>query len=149
MGMQGAGFGGDSERNRHNEIAPSPGAWIEVRGAIEYCPATCRRAYVDGRLVPGQIEFPPEHAAIFVEEIPPDGYACAVPMVREWKTLAGHWGRTEPRKNGGRAGRLYLVNHDRRLAIGTAKLLPVGPFTQPVGIVVRPSGGIAPEIGRA
>src|SRR5438876_3379575 len=60
----------------------SPGAGSEVAGTIEYCPATIRRPLVNGRLVTGQNEFPPKHAAIFVEEIRSDGYTHVAPMVR-------------------------------------------------------------------
>src|ERR1039458_1753310 len=111
-------------QRRCSSWATSPRAGIKVSGTIEYCPATIRRPYVNGRLVSGQIEFPPEHAAVLVEEIAPDGYTRGVPVVREGKALQGHSGRAEPSKAGDRAGGLDLVYHHRRLAIRTAKLLP-------------------------
>ena len=62
---------------------------------------------------------------IFVEKIPPDGYAPVAPMVRVANGPGDGSSRIGPGKAGKCAHGLYLVNHDRRLAIRPAQLLPV------------------------
>ncbi len=101
-------------------------------------PSNPPKSGVNGGLEPVQIELPPVDAAIFIEEVAPDGHALAAPMVRGGETLRGRPGGGKPLHSWGSADALDLVDHDRRLAIGTAKLLPQDPFAQPLVIVVRP-----------
>jgi hypothetical protein len=118
------------------------GSGTQVGGAKEYDPPTRRGSGIDGRLVPGQVESPPKHAAIFVEEITAGGYPPGVAMIREEVALASRASHPGPGQVVDRAGGLYLVNQDRRLSIWPSKLLPINPFGQTLVIVVRP----APQI---
>ena len=114
------------------------GAGVKVCGAKEYRPPTRHGPGVYGRLIFGQVEFPPEDAAILVEEIAPNGYARAGPMVREGKARAARASNSGPGKVGDGAAGLNLVQHDRRLAIRAAQLLAVNPFSKALVVVVRP-----------
>ena len=74
-----------------------------------------------------------------------------MPVLFRWfakgKLLLEASGGTEPCKIGERADGLYLVNHDRRLAIGAAKLLPVRPIHPARGNCSPATGGYLARAG--
>src|ERR1051325_7210377 len=121
----------------------SPRSGIKIAGTIKHHPRTVHRTDINSGFVSAEIELAPTDAAVFVEEVSTTGWPQVAAMVGERKCPTPGpigAGPGEVRKY---ARGLDLINHSRRLAIGTAQLFSVRPFTQAVR-VVGPSSAVSP-----